>query len=110
MRRRSRPAAASGSSRARKPSPGPARPTRMRRILPIAALLLVAATPATERQRAEHALDRLAFGARPGDVERVVKTGVDRWIDEQLHPERIADRAVAARVAQYEKPVPMPSR
>ena len=82
----------------------------MRRLLPIAALLLVAAAPATERQRAEHALDRLGFGARPGDVERVLKTGVDRWVDEQLHPERIADRAVAARVARYEKPVPMPSR
>ncbi|HYC92568.1 MAG TPA: DUF1800 domain-containing protein [Thermoanaerobaculia bacterium] len=74
----------------------------MRRILAGAALLLVAASPATERQRAEHALNRLAFGARPGDVERVLRTGVDRWIAQQLHPERIDDRAVEARVARYD--------
>ncbi|HVG24445.1 MAG TPA: DUF1800 domain-containing protein [Thermoanaerobaculia bacterium] len=74
----------------------------MKRILAGAALLLVAATPTTERQRAEHALNRLAFGARPGDVERVARMGVDRWIEQQLHPERIDDRAVEARVARYD--------
>jgi len=55
----------------------------------------------TERERAMHALDRLAFGARPGDVDRVLQIGVDAWIDQQLHPERIADRALDARLAQY---------
>jgi len=55
-------------------------------------LVLVLAATLTEQQRAEHALNRLAFGPRPGDVERVMKIGVDRWIDQQLHPERIADR------------------
>ena len=74
----------------------------MRRLLAAAALLLVAASPATERRRAGHALDRLAFGARPGEVERVLRIGVDRWIDQQLHPERIDDRAVEARVAKYD--------
>ena len=38
----------------------------------------------------EHALNRLAFGPRPGDVERVRKLGLNRWIDEQLHPAGIA--------------------
>jgi uncharacterized protein (DUF1800 family) len=75
---------------------------RTTRWLAGAALLLVAASPATERQRAEHALNRLAFGARPGDVERVLRISVDRWIDAQLHPERIDDRAVEARVARYD--------
>lgn len=83
----------------------------MRRFLAVAALaLLVAATPDPERQRAEHALDRLAFGARPGDVERVMRIGVDRWIDQQLHPERIDDRAVETRVSQYTKDVAIPDR
>ncbi|MDP9360307.1 MAG: DUF1800 domain-containing protein [Acidobacteriota bacterium] len=52
----------------------------------------------TERQRALHALNRLAFGPRPGDVDAVVKGGVGKWIEQQLHPEAIPDRAVEARV------------
>ena len=39
------------------------------------------ATQMDERQRALHALNRLAFGPRPGDVKRVVAMGVDKWID-----------------------------
>ena len=54
--------------------------------------------PLTKRERAEHALDRLTFGPRPGDVERVEKMGVERWIDEQLHPEKIDDSALEARL------------
>jgi uncharacterized protein (DUF1800 family) len=50
---------------------------------------------------AEHALNRLAFGARPGEVDRVAKMGVDQWIDQQLHPERIPDAAVEAKLARY---------
>jgi len=45
----------------------------------------------TERERAIHALDRLAFGPRPGDVERVAAMGADRWIEAQLHPERVPE-------------------
>ncbi len=55
----------------------------------------------TERQRALHALNRLGFGPRPGDVDRVMKTGVDVWIDQQLHPEAIPDKAVETRLAQF---------
>jgi uncharacterized protein (DUF1800 family) len=72
-------------------------------LLAACALLLGSSSPTlTTRQRAVHALDRLAFGPRPGDVDRVLQLGVDRWIDEQLHPERIADAATDARVASYE--------
>ena len=53
----------------------------------------------TERERAMHALNRLAFGPRPGEVDRVMKEGVDKWVDSQLHPERIPDRAVETRLA-----------
>ena len=52
----------------------------------------------TDRQRALHALNRLAFGPRPGDVDAVLKDGVDTWIAQQLHPEAIPDRAVEARI------------
>ncbi len=45
----------------------------------------------TADQQVQHALSRLAFGARPGDVERVRTMGVDAWIEQQLYPERIDD-------------------
>jgi uncharacterized protein (DUF1800 family) len=54
-----------------------------------------------EQKRAQHALNRLAFGPRPGDVERLTAMGVDKWIDLQLHPEKIDDRALDARLAPF---------
>ncbi len=50
--------------------------------------------------RAVHALNRLSFGPRPGDVERVQKLGVDSWIEQQLHPERIDDTEAQAALAR----------
>ena len=47
----------------------------------------------------DHVLNRIGFGARPGDVDRVRAMGLDRYIDLQLHPERIPDSALAARLA-----------
>lgn len=55
--------------------------------------------PADEKKRALHALNRLAFGPRPGDVERVAAMGVDKWIDQQLHPDKIDDHTLEARLA-----------
>jgi uncharacterized protein (DUF1800 family) len=46
-----------------------------------------------------HALNRLTYGPRPGDVAAVRTVGLDKWIDQQLHPERIPDREVQARTA-----------
>lgn len=57
-----------------------------------------AAAQMNERQRAVHVLNRLAFGPTPGDVERVTAMGVDKWIDLQLHPERIDDNTLTARL------------
>jgi uncharacterized protein (DUF1800 family) len=54
--------------------------------------------PLTKRERAEHALGRLTFGPRPGDVERVEKMGVERWINQQLHPETIDDSELDAKL------------
>jgi len=53
---------------------------------------------ANNQRRALHALNRLTFGPRPGDVQQVMAIGVDRWIDLQLHPEKIDDSALDARL------------
>jgi uncharacterized protein (DUF1800 family) len=49
-----------------------------------------------------HVLNRIGFGARPGDVERVRQVGLRNYIDQQLRPERISDSAVNARLAGFE--------
>lgn len=56
---------------------------------------------ANEHKRAVQALNRLTFGPRPGDVQQVMAMGVDRWIDLQLHPERIPDSEVESRLAAF---------
>ena len=55
-------------------------------------------TQMEESKRALHALQRLTFGPRPGDVQRVAAMGVDKWIDLQLHPEKIDDSNLGARL------------
>jgi uncharacterized protein (DUF1800 family) len=58
--------------------------------------------PASSQQRrAAHALNRLTFGPRPGDIQQVAAMGVDAWIDLQLHPEKISDAAVESRLAPF---------
>jgi uncharacterized protein (DUF1800 family) len=42
-------------------------------------------------QQVLHALGRLTFGPRPGDVAAVTRMGLKKWIDLQLHPERIKE-------------------
>ena len=46
-----------------------------------------------------HVLNRIGFGPRPGDVEKVRAMGLQAYIEQQLHPERIADAAMDARLA-----------
>jgi uncharacterized protein (DUF1800 family) len=48
-----------------------------------------------------HALNRLAYGPRPGDVERVRQMGLAKWIEQQLNPNAIDDRAAEARLEQF---------
>jgi len=45
-----------------------------------------------------HAINRLAYGPRPGDVERVRQIGLAKWIDQQLAPNSIDDQALNARL------------
>src|SRR5215470_13068903 len=47
----------------------------------------------TDKQ-AIHVLNRMTFGARPGDVEQVRKMSVEKWMDQQLHPERISENPI----------------
>jgi uncharacterized protein (DUF1800 family) len=54
-----------------------------------------------EQKRAVHALNRLTFGPRPGDVQRVMAIGVDAWIDQQLHPSKINDDALESRLVPF---------
>jgi uncharacterized protein (DUF1800 family) len=82
-----------------------------------AATLLLLAVPGVEAQRQPasavptkpddktivHVLNRIGFGARPGDVERVRQIGLAAYIDQQLHPDRIPDAAaVTSRLAAFE--------
>ena len=61
-----------------------------------------AETPAQlERRRALHALNRLTFGPRPGEVDKVLAKGVDSWVEDQLHPESIDDGALGAHLSAY---------
>jgi len=68
---------------------------------PSASATVLAAREQTADQQVHHVLNRLAFGARPGDVEAVRAMGVDAWIDRQLYPERIPDAASEQFVARF---------
>jgi uncharacterized protein (DUF1800 family) len=71
------------------------------RYLPVAIATLVAApltaqhAPMTPRDSALHVLNRLAYGATPGLVDRVAREGVMAWIDRQLAVQRIDDPSLA---------------
>ena len=52
-------------------------------------------------KRIVHALNRFTFGVRPADVEHVRAEGLDKWFDEQLHPEKIDDGALESRLAPF---------
>jgi len=62
--------------------------------LPVAAAM-------TPRDSALHALNRLAYGPRPGEVDRVAALGVMHWIDQQLEPARLPDRILAGREREF---------
>jgi len=52
-------------------------------------------------QQIIQALNRLTFGAKPGAILKVRAIGLDKWIDQQLHPEKINDDALNAFFANY---------
>jgi uncharacterized protein (DUF1800 family) len=58
-------------------------------------------TELSEDEAILHALNRLGYGPRPGDVEKARQIGLEKWIDAQLHPESIDDSALDQRLEQY---------
>src|ERR1700687_2573556 len=66
-----------------------------------AALNVLPITELSADEAILHALNRLAHGPRPGDVERVRQMGLAKWIDQQLSPNSIDDKALEARLQDY---------
>jgi uncharacterized protein (DUF1800 family) len=58
-------------------------------------------TELTEDEATLHALNRLAYGPRPGDFDRIREMGLEKWIDQQLNPDSINDSALDGRLADY---------
>jgi hypothetical protein len=58
-------------------------------------------TDLSESEAILHALNRLTYGPRPGDVETVRQIGLAKWIDQQLNPDSINDSAMQARLEKY---------
>ncbi|HET6142121.1 MAG TPA: DUF1800 domain-containing protein [Candidatus Acidoferrales bacterium] len=55
----------------------------------------------TDDEAILQALNRLGFGPRPGDIERLKKIGLQKWVDGQLHPDSIDDSALNARLERF---------
>jgi uncharacterized protein (DUF1800 family) len=78
----------------------------------LVAALLVSVPPTIAQQRVGptpiddraivHTLNRVTFGPRPGDVERVKAMGLLAFVEQQLHPGDIDDRVVEARLRDFE--------
>jgi uncharacterized protein (DUF1800 family) len=49
-----------------------------------------------------HVLNRMGFGPSPGQVERVRQLGLEAYLEQQLHPERLADSDMNVRLAGFE--------
>ncbi len=60
-----------------------------------------AVRPLTEEERAAQALNRLTFGPRPGDLERIQAIGVKKWVEMQLNPEQVDDSLLEARLQSF---------
>jgi len=68
----------------------------------IALFALAVQVPAlTPRDSAFHALNRLAYGARPGEADSIARFGVMRWIERQLDPGHIDDSHLAEREREF---------
>lgn len=63
-----------------------------------------AAAPADSltRARVVHLLNRVAYGPRPGEVERVLGMGIPQYLERQLYPERISDSALERTLDEFE--------
>ena len=69
-------------------------------LLPTVLVQAENATPLTPREQTIHALNRMAFGPQPGQVERVSKMGWKKWAERQLEPESIDDGELDKRLKE----------
>jgi uncharacterized protein (DUF1800 family) len=92
------PLLAAAAASAPSPAPSPAK-DKKHKLDP--ALKGLPITELSAEEAILHALNRLAYGPRPGDVERVRQLGLAKWIDQQLNPNAMDDRAVEARLENY---------
>jgi len=93
-------ACSSAPARTVAPPPGQAlSPPAPRASIP--SRLRLPASPLGPDQVILHALNRLGYGPRPGDVERVRRMGLAAYIERQLDPSRIPDPAVEQALASY---------
>jgi len=63
--------------------------------------------PLNLHEKVAHLLDRLAYGGRPGDAEKLEKGGwpaIQQWIDLQLHPEKISDESLDRKLSNLKAP------
>jgi uncharacterized protein (DUF1800 family) len=58
-------------------------------------------TELTQDEAIVHALNRLAYGPRPSDVEQIRQMGLEKWIDRELQPKSIDDAALDQRLERY---------
>jgi uncharacterized protein (DUF1800 family) len=58
-------------------------------------------TALTEDEAILQALNRLAYGPRPSDIEHIRQMGLAKWVDRQLDPKSIDDSALDLRLARY---------
>ena len=56
----------------------------------------------TEEEKIVHVLNRLGFGPRPGDIEKVAAMGLEAYIEQQLHPQEIPDPVMEKRLSTFE--------
>jgi uncharacterized protein (DUF1800 family) len=68
---------------------------------PVGSLQGLPITELNETEAILHALNRLSYGPRPGDLEAVRQIGLAKWIDQQLNPDSIDDSAIQARLEKY---------
>src|SRR5262245_53598781 len=56
--------------------------------------LLDRTNPPPDPRTVAQVVNRVSFGLRPGDIERVQSMGIRAYLEEQLHPERIPDQPI----------------
>jgi uncharacterized protein (DUF1800 family) len=69
--------------------------------------------PLNLHEKVAHLLDRLAFGGRPGEAEKLERGGqpaLQKWIDAQLDPEKVPDSDLEQKLAGLRAPSMTPDQ